>query len=151
MKIAITGHTQGLGQCFYQVLESHGHEVHGFSLSTGFDLRNYSHVSCMLEQIQDFDVFINNAKPDFSQTQILYRLVRTWSQGLIINIGSGILDEDPEWTDTHLLEYYTQKISLAHAVKVLSPVTACKLILLNPEHTDQPRDYVERELSQLGL
>lgn len=149
MKIAITGHTKGLGKSFYDICESKGHQVAGFSRSNGYDLRDYSCVTKMLNEIQGFDMFISNAKPDYSQAQILYRLVRSWEFGTIVNIGSAILNKMPLWEDTFLLEYATQKHALQHAVNVLSNVTSCKLILINPAHLgDNTYDYA---LSQLEL
>ena len=60
MKAAITGHTTGLGNSFFRVLSKHGYETFGFSRSNGYDLRDYTKVSDMLERIQGFDLFINN-------------------------------------------------------------------------------------------
>jgi hypothetical protein len=152
MKIAISGHTARLGKSFYDACIAKGHIVAGFSRSNGYDLRDYSCVTRMLEEIKGFDVFINNAKPDYSQTQILYRIVRSWNHGIIVNIGSSVIDKMPNWSDTFLLEYVTQKYALAHAVNVLSPVTSCNLILLNPSHLgDNTQDYVQEQLKILGL
>lgn len=152
MKIAITGHTSGLGKCFYDELSNRGHTVAGFSRTNGYDLRDYSKVGLMLDNIVDFDIFINNAKPEYAQSQILYRLVRTWTTGTIISIGSQAIITPPLWTDTYLLEYLTQKTALMHANTVLSPIVSCKLILLNPDHLgDNTLPYVQKELEILGL
>ena len=152
MKIAITGHTSGLGKSFYDECIARGHIVQGFSRSNGYDLRDYSQVGIMLEQGKDFELFINNAKADYIQAQILYRLARKWTHGTIVSIGSGILETDPAWTDTFLLEYFTQKIALQHAHHVLEPLVAVKLILLNPGHLgDNTRQYAKEQLDQLGI
>lgn len=152
MKIAITGHTSGLGKSFYDELSDRGHTVAGFSRTNGYDLRDYCKVGLMLDNIADFDIFINNAKPDYVQSQILYRLVRTWTKGTIISIGSQAIITPPAWTDTYLLEYLTQKTALMHANTVLSPVVGCKLILLNPTHLgDNTLSYVQQELARLDL
>lgn len=152
MKIAITGHTSGLGQSLYNECIARGHTVSGFSRSTGYDLRDYSQVGLMLEQVKDFDLFINNAKADYIQAQILYRLARQWTSGTIVSIGSGILDVAPAWTDTFLLEYFTQKVALQHAHSVLAPVVTIKLILLNPAHLgDSTLDYARKQLDDLGV
>lgn len=152
MKIAITGHTARLGKEFFDELQRRGHTVTGFSRSTGYDLRDYSHVGKMLDKIKDYDVFINNAKPDYSQAQILYRLVQQWNSGVIVNIGTIALESTPNWTDVFLLEYLTQKTALAHACQVLSKITKCKIVLLNPEHLDNGcADYVREQLDLLNL
>lgn len=151
MKIAITGHTERLGKAFFNELSLLGHDVQGFSRRSGYDLRDYSKVSLMLAQIKEFDVFINNAKPDFAQSQILYRLVRQWNNKTIINIGSGALETTPNWTDTFLLEYLTQKSALQHAVNVLSKMSTCNIILLNPPHINNCTQYVNDTIRDLNL
>jgi len=39
MKIAITGHTAGIGQAFANILESRGHDIVGISRRTGENIR----------------------------------------------------------------------------------------------------------------
>lgn len=153
MKIAITGHTRGLGQGFYSECVRRGHTVTGFSLSTGCDLRDYSQVGSMIDSIENYDLFINNAKPDYAQTQILYRLVRSWKHGTIVSIGSQVIESMPDWTDSFLLEYVTQKMALSHAHNVLSKISNCKLILLNPSHLDDNTilNYVQEQLDLLNI
>jgi len=149
---AITGHTSGLGASFYKLLADQGYKVHGFSQSNGYDLRDYSQVGRMLSAIKGFDLFINNAKPDYSQSQILYRLVREWDSGSIISIGSDATINSPRWTDTFLLEYLTQKTALVHAHQVLTPVAKCKLILVHPTHLGDNTDmYVNTLITTLKL
>jgi hypothetical protein len=150
-RAAVTGHTSGLGNSWYRLLSKHGYEVTGFSRSTGYDLRDYSQVSNMLEKIQDFDLFINNAKPDYSQSQILYRLVRSWQHGTVVSIGSQAIKINPGWTDTFLLEYLTQKTALDHAHQMLEPLSTCRLILLHPAHLEQTDDYVTQVIKDLNL
>lgn len=152
MNIAITGHTKGLGKSFYNLCVEKGHNTLGFSRSNGYDLRDYSKVTKMLEQITKFDVFINNAKPDYVQSQILYRLTREWDSGTIISIGSSVILRQPNWTDSYLLEYTTQKHALAHANRVLSTVSNCNLVLLNPDHlNDNIDNFSSQVLEQLKI
>ena len=132
-KIAITGHTSGLGKSFFDLLTQQGHHVVGFSKSNGYDIRDYSIVSKIINEINDFDLFINNAKPDYTQSQIVYRLAREWS-GTVLSIGSTVVVNPPNWTDTFLLEYVTQKIALAHAHQVLEKIAKCNLVLVHPDH-----------------
>ena len=150
-RAAITGHTSGLGASFYSLLDQHGYEVHGFSRSNGYDLRDYSQVSRILEQTKDFDLFINNAKPDYTQAQIVYRLARRWS-GTLLSIGSYAVIDPPLWTDTFLLEYLTQKTALVHAHRVLEPVSDCRLLIVHPRHLDNDTDlYVKQLIKELDL
>lgn len=150
-RAAVTGHTSGLGKSWYQSLTNHGYTVTGFSRSTGYDLRDYSQVTAMLNEIKHFDLFINNAKPDYAQSQILYRLVREWDQGTIVSIGSSATQHELKWTDLYLLEYLTQKIALCHAHKVLEPLSSCRLILIHPDHLDDTDQLVEHTIKILGL
>ena len=149
-RAAITGHTSGLGASFYRLLDKHGYEVYGFSRSNGYDLRDYSEVGRMLQQVKDFDLFINNAKPDYAQAQIVYRLAREWTQGTVVSIGSQATVSPPDWTDTFLLEYLTQKAALVHAHQVLAPVAKCRLLIQHPHHLDNNLDtYVEQLIKEL--
>jgi hypothetical protein len=149
-KAAITGHTSGLGAAYYRILATKGYETLGFSRTNGYDLRDYSKVSDMIQRIQEFDLFVNNAKPDYAQSQILYRLVRSGFTGKILNIGSKILDKDPHWSDLSLLEYYTQKTALMHAVKVLQPHSMGRIFLFNPEHIDNADLIVDQSLDLMS-
>jgi len=150
-RAAVTGHTSGLGASFYKLLSKAGYEVHGFSRSNGYDLRDYSCVGSMLLKTQGFDLFINNAKPDYAQSQIIYRLVREWTSGTAISIGSYATIKSPEWNDTFLLEYLTQKSALVHAHKVLEPVAKCKLIIVHPRHLTDTDLYVQQAMIEMNL
>jgi hypothetical protein len=64
MKIGITGHNDSLGRGLYEFLKIN-HEVFGFSRSNGYDLKRYKDI---LNEISDFDVFINNTyHPNYQQ------------------------------------------------------------------------------------
>ena len=90
MKIAITGHTQGLGKAFFDHFQSH--DVLGFSRSNGYNI--FSPVSRIkiLEEIKDADMFINNAYNNFDDSQLqLLKEVYTLQEGtnkVIVNISS---------------------------------------------------------------
>jgi short-subunit dehydrogenase len=151
-RAAITGHTSGLGASFYRLLAKQGYEVHGFSRTNNYDLRDYSHVSRMLKEVKDFDLFVNNAKPEYTQAQIVYRLVREWARGTILSIGSQATFNPPGWTDTFLLEYLTQKAALVHAHQVLEPIASCRMVIRHPHHLDNNTDaYVEQIIKELDL
>jgi len=151
-RAAVTGHTTGLGNSFFRLLSDRGYQVHGFSRTTGYDLRDYSCVTNMLEQIKGFDLFINNAKPDYVQSQIVYRLSREWTSGTIVSIGSQATIQNPNWSDTFLMEYLTQKIALCHAHTLLQPVAKCQLVIVHPAHLGDNTDlYVNQLLTELAL
>lgn len=150
ISIALTGHTRGLGLIIHHILVNRGHRVIGFSLSNGHDLRDYDQVRDMIHQVQGYNWFINCAKPDFAQTQILYRLLSAGFSGRILNVGSPIVHKETNWKDLGLLEYSTQKVALHHAHTVLDRLYPDQLVMWEPEHA-QDDAYVGQFLQDLGL
>ena len=90
MKIVITGHTRGLGKSFLEVFAKNGHEVVGFSKSTGVDISNSMHRDTVLASLEDADVFINNAYDSTGQTLLLKQSIELWDKKdkFIVNMGS---------------------------------------------------------------
>lgn len=147
---AITGHTARLGALIKDYFESHDYEVHGYSLSSGYDLRDYSQVGKMLEQIKNFNLFVNCAKPEYAQSQILYRLMKINFNGTILNIGTPAIHQQLGWSDLGLLEYLTQKTALFHAHQTLSTLYPGQMIMWEPQHAGS-REYVYEYLDGLKL
>jgi hypothetical protein len=90
MKIAITGHTQGLGKAFFNHFQSHN--VIGFSRSNGYNIADLNSRSRILDEIKDVDMFINNAYNNFddSQLKLLKEVYNLWegTDKIIVNISS---------------------------------------------------------------
>ena len=88
MKIAITGHTGGLGQALFEILSTQ-HEVVGFSRSNGYDISK--NLAEIVDEIQDYDVLINNAYHVTGQLGLLRKIYEVWEgqYKLIITLGSG--------------------------------------------------------------
>jgi len=90
MKIAITGHTQGLGKAFFDHFQTH--DVLGFSRSNGYNIFNPTSRIKILEEIKDADMFINNAYNNFddSQLKLLEGAYTLWegTDKIIVNISS---------------------------------------------------------------
>ena len=87
MKLAITGHTKGIGKAIADLYPDHI----GFSRSNGYDISVSSHLEKILTESQDCDVFINNAYCDNAQTKVfnmIYELWRNDSNKTIVNIVS---------------------------------------------------------------
>ena len=58
MKIAITGHTEGIGKAIAEACMDAGHEVVGFSRSTGHHL--FKDIESVVAEAEACDVFVNN-------------------------------------------------------------------------------------------
>jgi nucleoside-diphosphate-sugar epimerase len=95
MKIAITGNTDGVGKSIFDKLTTE-FDVVGLSRSNGYDIKN---VDKILEQIEDCDVFINNAFQKNYQTLLFEKLFNMWkfSPKLIINMNSSCVYEPSDW------------------------------------------------------
>lgn len=75
MKIAITGHTAGIGQALANSYHLRGHEIVGLSKRHGDNIRNIIKIS---QQIEPCDMWINNAQDGFAQTELLFEIARLW-------------------------------------------------------------------------
>ena len=87
MKIAITGHTTGIGKAIFDRYP----DAIGFSRATGYDIDLYGHRVRIARESKDCDVFINNAYYDNAQIELLYELTKEF-KGHIINISSNSAD-----------------------------------------------------------
>ena len=67
MRVAITGHTNGLGKELYNRFD----DVKGFSSSNDYDVSDNYERAKIINEIDKFDLFINNAHPFFDQTRLL--------------------------------------------------------------------------------
>jgi nucleoside-diphosphate-sugar epimerase len=102
VRIAITGHTRGLGKCLYDKLAEQGHDVNGFSRSNGYDISDPEARQQIVNESQDADIFINNAWPNgdppmnkpeqfIGQTELLKLMIGVWDKEKdkkILNISS---------------------------------------------------------------
>ncbi len=117
MKIALTGHLSGLGECLYQMLSDAGHEVIGFDIQEGYDINSKDARSNILDESKDCDVFINNAYGAPGQFELLKMLINLNIHGIVMNVGSNvtnvskeILDADPDWNNqVHRTLYLNHK------------------------------------------
>ena len=123
MKIAITGHTAGIGQAFTKILESRGHEIIGISRRTGENIRRIEHTTNLIESC---DMFINNAQTQYAQTELLYAVWQRWQgqEKYIWNISTQITEQPINGTpdgqnDLTMSQYRNQKIALEEASRQL--------------------------------
>lgn len=114
MKIAITGHTKGMGASLKAVFEEHGHSVVGFSKSTGFDISNIDARKNILDSSFDVDLFINNAYHPTAQLELLKEFVNLWEgqEKYIINVSSKIVHIESEYFPDDVKEYKLAKTEL---------------------------------------
>lgn len=117
MKIAITGHTAGIGQALAEEYALDGHKIVGLSKREGNNIRNTLKIC---DQIEPCDIFINNAQAGYSQTELLFEMAQRW-QGTKkhIMVVSTMMTQDPV-SSIHGLDmdqYRVQKIALEEAVQ----------------------------------
>lgn len=125
MKYAVTGTSQGLGKYLAE-----RYNAQCFSRENGYNISTESGRKSIVHDA-DFDVFINNARVGFCQTDLLYDLYDKFKHQdkLIISIGSFgkeyYLREKP-------YKYGIEKLALNEASKQLSVLeTPLKFICLN--------------------
>jgi NAD(P)-dependent dehydrogenase (short-subunit alcohol dehydrogenase family) len=91
MKIAVTGHTQGIGKAIFDYF-SQDNQVEGFSRSNGFNIKIPTARQQIVELSKDFDIFVNNAYNSYDDAQLLMltAIAEQWrdTDKLIINISS---------------------------------------------------------------
>jgi NAD(P)-dependent dehydrogenase (short-subunit alcohol dehydrogenase family) len=139
MKIAITGHTAGIGQALAEAY--YGNEIVGLSTREGNNIRNTPKIANLIEPC---DVFINNAQAGFAQTELLFEVHRRWetTQKHIIVI-STIMAGEPVSTIAGMEEYRLQKATLEAAVQQLrfkSP-NGPTITLVRPGRVDNPTEW----------
>ena len=119
MKIAITGHTAGIGQALANEYSLDGHEIVGLSKRDGNNIRNTPKIA---DQIEPCDIFVNNAQAGYSQTELLFEMSRRW-QGTKkhIIIISTMMTQDPisVLSGLDMDHYRLQKLTLEQAVHQL--------------------------------
>ena len=124
MKIAITGHTAGIGKAFTKILESRGHKIMGISRRTGDNIRRIEHTANLIEPC---DMFINNAQTQYAQTELLYAVWQRWQgkeEKYIWNISTQMTEHPINSTpdgqnDLTMSQYRNQKLALEEASRQL--------------------------------
>ena len=123
MKIAITGHTHGIGKAFAEQLAERGHSIVGISRRDGKNIRRVPHTASLIEPC---DLFINNAQSQYAQTELLYEIWRRWQgqEKYIWNISTMMTDQPVNSTpdnqdDLTMSQYRNQKLALEEASKQL--------------------------------
>jgi len=132
MKIAITGHTSGLGKAIYTHFDKTNHEVIGLSRSNGFCIPE------KLEQIIDIaktcDLFFNNAHVGTSQCDFIKKLFK---DTMIVTSGSMGADY---WQSGN--PYYLEKLQIEKTHKDYRSQTSMAMLLLKMGYLE---NYIDRK------
>ena len=132
MKIAVTGHTSGIGKSIYKVFEKNGHQVEGFSLSNGFNIA--TDLDKIVDKILEFDVFVNNAYHPTGQYALLEKVYSLWTgqNKSIINVSSKQSRRDLEWSQDYIDAKRKQNIFIDQKITRAYP----KILNVLPGLTD---------------
>lgn len=136
MKIAITGHSKGIGKELYNML-SLDHTCEGFSRSNGFDIEKQQDL--IVKGIHKCDVFVNNAYKGYEQVNLLNRVWDLWKHDdtkTIVNISS--LSKYPGLSG-NTSGYSATKAALSHQAFLLmfkDVDRKCRMININPGYVD---------------
>jgi hypothetical protein len=129
MKIAITGHTSGLGKAFFDHWSAN-HEVIGLSRSSGHDIsKNRDQI---VETVSRCDLFFNNAHCGICQAKLLSALVNK-----LPIITSGSMGSDYAHTNN---QYYKDKKTVEIIYKTLVKKSQRPLLLLKMGYLENYKD-----------
>lgn len=139
-KIAITGHTSGIGKGLYEFYMAQGAVVLGLSRSNGYDLG--SNLQDIILESKDCQIFFNNAYVGFTNVELLYGLFEQWKDQdkLIVNLSS----DSGDGTKSFVHPYAVTKAALDKACEQLQNVDSrCKVLNIRPGFVETPRvkDY----------
>lgn len=112
MKIAITGHSSGIGKGLYDFF-SKDHEVIGFSKDNGYDIEKFSDI---LDQSINCDIFINNAYSYYKQSEIIKAWAEQHKEQKHLIISTSSIAAEPlaeiEKYYPHLADYAKEKYAI---------------------------------------
>ena len=139
MKIAITGHTSGLGKAIYNHFNNIGYEIIGLSRSNGFCIPE------KLEEIIDIaktcDLFFNNAHVGTTQCDFIKRLFK---DTMIVTSGSMGADH---WQTG--MPYYVEKFQIEKIHKFHRSQTPKAMLLLKMGYLENYTDRKSIPYSQI--
>lgn len=158
-RIAITGHTKGIGEQLWNRLDERGFELKGFSRSNGYNLLKTSTCKKVVREIGEWnaDVFINNAYVPDNQVRLLYLMYEQWQDRprLIVNLSATSSDSitnfsqmgyNPDWTP-----YVSDKARLDWASLQLANMYKkgkCRVSLVKPGFVDTDSTAMFKEFAE---
>jgi NAD(P)-dependent dehydrogenase (short-subunit alcohol dehydrogenase family) len=126
MKLAITGHTKGIGKAIADLYPDHI----GFSRSNGHDIGVTSHREIIISESSDCDVFVNNAYQNDYQNLMFSDIFLQWEQDSTKTIVN-IISRAKYITGTDV-DYYNHKNALATESDQQMFGRKCRVININP-------------------
>ncbi len=134
MKIAITGHSKGIGKAVADLFYTD--EVVGFSRSNGYDVSDGATIDKIVNASINCDIFVNNAYYSTAQVDIFEKLLALWGNDAsktIVNINSRTIYNGPNQR-----QYTTDKKLLrSSAINAIKDVNRkCRVININPGYVE---------------
>lgn len=158
-RIAITGHTKGIGEQLWNRLDKRGFELKGFSRSNGYNLLKTSTCKKVVREVADWnaDVFINNAYVPDNQVRLMYLMYEQWQDRprLIVNLSATSSDSitnfsqmgyNSDWTP-----YVSDKARLDWASLQLANMYKkgkCRVSLVKPGFVDTDSTSMFKEFAE---
>lgn len=135
MKIAITGHSAGIGKALAEAY--YGNEIVGLSKREGNNIRNTLKIA---NAIEPCDMFINNAQEGYAQTELLIEMHRRWANtDKHIVVISTMMTQQPVSVIEGMDYYRLQKVALEDAVRQLRYLTRQPgITIVRPGRVDNP-------------
>lgn len=133
MKVAITGHTNGIGRALAHAYQQRGHDVIGISRRNGFNIHLIDKICSVIDPC---DVFVNNAQSGYAQTELLWSMAKRWQgTGKTIVVISTMMTQEPIsfLPGYDMAAYRVQKIALEQSVQQIRYLDPrLKLYLVRP-------------------
>jgi len=138
MKIAITGHTAGIGKAFAEAYSEH--EIIGLSKRDGNNIRNTLQIA---NAIEPCDVFVNNAQDGYAQTELLLEVHKRWANlDKHIIVISTMMTQQPV-APKSMEAYRLQKVALEDTVRQLRfTMRYPEITIVRPGRVDDPATWV---------
>ncbi len=134
MKIALTGHTSGIGAAIHKLYP----DSVCFSRRTGYDIGVPVMQTRIIDMSRDCDVFINNAYSGWAQVTLLYKMWELWKdqEKTIVCICSDAGD----YNHNDAAPYSIHKRALEDAcLQLQHSKKPCKVVCVKPGYVDTPR------------
>jgi hypothetical protein len=130
MKIAVTGHTSGLGKAIYEHFNNAGHEVIGLSRSNGFSIPEK--LQEIIDIVKTCDLFFNNTHVGTSQSDLIKELFK---YTMIVTSGSMGADY---WKNGN--RYYIEKFQIEKSHKMYKKQTSRAMLILKMGYLENYTD-----------